>query len=175
MKLKVLLVAALACMGTGADILACGNKFLVPSRGTRFGKVPIARQDAKILVYAPPNSSLSIALRDVQIATLLVEVGYVPTMVSSPEALDAALGQGEWNLVLADTLVLPERLKEEDAPAILPVLHEPSRTQLAEAKQTYGQVIKSSTKSQRFVETVDYAVSEQAKGAAAATERATAP
>lgn len=174
MKWKVVLVAALVSTCIAADLLACGNKFLVPSRGTRFGKVPVARQDAKILVYAPPNSSLSNALGDIQVATLLAEVGYQPTTVSSPDELDAALVQGGWHLVLADTTVLPAALQGEEAPAILPVLHEPSRTQLADAKQTYGQVIKSPAKSQRFVETVDYAVASQAKHETTASDRAAA-
>ena len=175
MKWKVFLVVALVCAGAGADLLACGNKFLVPSRGTRFGKVPIDRQDAKILVYAPPNSSLSKALGDIQVATLLAEVGYRPTMVSDPAELDSVLGEGGWQLVLADPTSLPAGLRGEEAPAILPVLHEPSRTQLAEAKQTYGQVIKSPAKTQRFVESIDYAVAARAGQETAASDRAAAP
>jgi len=162
MRWKVLCAAAFVCALAGSDVLACGNKFLVTSRGTRFGKVPIARQEAKILVYAPPNSALTNALGKIPVSTLLTEVGYKPTTVSAPEELDSALRLGGWNLVLADTSALPRRLEESDVPAILPVLHEPSRTQLAEAKATYGQVIKSPTKSQRFVESVDIAVAEQA-------------
>ena len=56
---------------------------------------------------------------------------------------------------------LPEPLQESDAPAILPVLHEPTRTELAQARKTYGEVIRSPTKSRRLVETVDFAVAEQ--------------
>jgi len=172
MKLKLLLVALLFGAGAATDLFACGNKFLIPSRGTRFGKVPIARQAANILVYTPPNSALSQALGELSVATVLTRVGYKPTTVTGPDELDAALRKGGWDLVLADlatTTALRERLKDRDAPAILPVVHEPSRSQLAAAKETYGEVIRTPVKSQRFVETVDYAVAERAQRLATAS------
>ena len=174
MKTKVLVAAGLLCVMTIADVIACGNKFLVPSRGTRFGRAPIARQDAKILVYAPPGSATAAAIGDLDIAMLLAEVGYRPTTVAGRDELDAALGEGDWNLVLADAFPLPDTLTAGDAPAILPVLHEPTRTQIAEARKTYGQVINALTKSQRLVETVDYAVAAHLKTSASEVETTTA-
>ncbi len=161
MRSSVLLVALFLWTGAGTDLLACGNKFLVPSRGTRFGKVPIDRQAAHVLVYSPPNSALAQALKDTTVAALLTKVGYQPTEVTGPADLDAALRRGGWDLVLADladTATLRGQLQGSGAPAILPVVLQPSRSQLAEAKETYGQVIQLPAKSQRFVETVDYAV-----------------
>jgi hypothetical protein len=175
MRRRLILVTVLVWAGSGIDVLACGNKFLVPSRGTRFGKVPPARQEARILVYAPPNSSLSQALGDIPVTTILAGVGYQPTEVSGPEELDTALRQGSWDLVLADTTSLPEPLQGTDAPAILPVLHKPSRTEVAEARQTYGEVIRSPSKSQRFIETVDSAVARRTTRHSTATGAAAAP
>jgi hypothetical protein len=178
MKPKLLIILLLALTGAGAGLLACGNKFLVPSRGTRFGKAPVARQVANILVYSRPDSALSKALGSVSVATILAEAGYKPTTVSGPEEFDAALSKGGWALVLADlddTASFRERLRGGDAPSILPVLHEPSRTEMAEAKQAYGQVLRTPTKSQRFLETVDYAVAERAQRHASVSQPAVTP
>ena len=161
MKWKLVLVVSLVWLVVGADLLACGNKFFVPSRGTRFSKVPIVREAANILVYAPPNSALSKALGDIPVATILTEVGYKPTTVSGVNEFDSALRRGGWDLVLADladTASLRSQLQESGAPTVLPVLHRPSRRELADAEKTYGQALRSPIKSQRFIETVDYVV-----------------
>jgi len=174
MKWKALFAAVVVCIWVATDVLACGNKFLVPSRGTRFGKVPVAREDTRILIYAPPDSAVDTALGEVPVATLLSEVGYRPTTVDNPDELEAALQQGDWALVLADTSSLPSRLEQSDVPAILPVLSKPDRAQLAEARQTYGQVVKAPTKGQRLVETVDFAVAENTSRQVTGSERSTA-
>ena len=165
-----LLGAALILFAAARDQLpACGNKFLVASRGTRFGKVPVLR-NAAILVYAPPNSNVSKALGDVPMAKILTDVGYKPTTVSAPGELETALRKGGWSLVLADlgdTAALREKLKGP-APSILPVLHKPSPGELAEARQTYGQVLLAPAKSQQFLDTVDVAVAEHEEPKAAA-------
>ena len=81
MKAKLLILFVLwgACGVT--ELLACGNKFLVPSRGTRFGKVAIDRQEAAILVYATPASGVARAMGDIPVETVLVQAGYMPSAV----------------------------------------------------------------------------------------------
>ncbi len=168
MRAKLLLVLAVWGLGAclSSELFACGNKFLVASRGTRFGKAPIAREEASILVYANPASPMSDAVGNVPIEAILVDAGYQPTTVTDPNELDLALQQGQWDLVLADlgdSADLRSRLEGIGAPMIVPVLYQPTRTVMAQAKKEYERVVKAPIKSQRFLETIDDAVALQAR------------
>jgi hypothetical protein len=160
MKWKLLFVLVLWGVGGSADVFACGNKFLVASRGTRFGKVAVAREEAAILVYAKPDSAIPHAVADVPVETVLVNAGYQPTVVADPEEFSQALRRGGWDLVLADlrdTATVEVQLGDE-APTIVPVLYEPTKSDYKLAKQEYDNVIKAPMKSQRFLESIDEAV-----------------
>jgi len=159
-KLLLVLVLVLWGMGGSADLFACGNKFLVPSRGTRFGKVAVARQEASILVYANPDSTMPETMAKVPIETVLLEAGYHPTIVADPDEFEQALSQGDWDLVLADlndSAAVRGRMGDE-APMVVPVLYEPTKSDFQQAKQEYVSVIKAPVKSQRFLESIDEAV-----------------
>lgn len=160
MKWKLLFVLVLWGVGGAADVFACGNKFLVASRGTRFGKVAVARQEAAILVYANPDSAVPHAVVNVPVETVLVNAGYQPTVVADPEEFNQALSKGGWDLVLADlrdTATVEVQLGDE-APMVVPVLYEPTKSDYQLAKQEYDNVIKAPMKSQRFLESIDEAV-----------------
>ena len=45
-------------VSSGDVLLACGDKFLVSSRGTRFQRAAVAREPASILIYTNPASEL---------------------------------------------------------------------------------------------------------------------
>ena len=161
MRGKLLLIIALWGAGGVADLLACGNKFLVPSRGTRFGKVAVDRQEAAILVYATPSSGVARAMGDIPVETVLVQAGYMPTRVTDPEELNEALAQGGWDLVLADLDAsdnLRWQLEGGDALTVVPVLYEPTKSDFQQARKDYGSALKAPFKSQRFLETIDDAV-----------------
>ena len=168
MKARLLLVLAVwgAGAGVSVELSACGNKFLVASRGTRFGKAPMARAEASILVYANPTSSLSNVFGELPVEKILVEAGYQPTLVTEAHEIERALEQGQWDLVLADladSADLRGQLEGADAPMVVPVLYEPTRTVMAQAKKDYARVVKAPIKSQRFLRTIDDAVALQAR------------
>src|SRR3954468_21200537 len=89
-------------IGTTAVPLACGAKFLLPSRGTRFDRAPVARTPAAILVYANPASELPQALSKLSVDAALRRVGYRPTVVSSLSELERALTAGGWDVIVVD-------------------------------------------------------------------------
>jgi hypothetical protein len=160
MKGKLLFILIVWGVSASADVFACGNKFLVASRGTRFGKVAVARQEASILVYANPESAIPQTVADVPVETVLVNAGYQPTVVAEPEEFNRALSKGGWDLVLADmrdTATVEVQLGDE-APTVVPVLYEPTKSDYRLAKQEYDNVIKAPIKSQRFLESIDEAV-----------------
>ncbi len=59
---------------------------------------------------------------------------------------------------LADSTDLRARLEGIDAPMVVPVLYQPTRAVMAQAKKEYERVVKAPLKSHRFVQTIDDAV-----------------
>jgi hypothetical protein len=154
-------LVALFGAGMGTDLLACGDKFLVIGRGTRFQNAAVPRPPATILIYANPASTLPNALGNVAIDATLSKAGYRPTVVASAEELDKALRQGGWDLVVADVAdgrALRSRLQGSDAPFILPVVYNPSGSELAQLREDFQRVLRAPTKRQSFLESIDDAL-----------------
>ena len=163
MKMKAFVVALLMLSGIGAttDLFACGAKFLMANRGTRFGRVAAARHPAAVLVYANPESTLPEALKKVKVEQVLGRAGYRPTTVSTPAELGQALSRGGWDLLVADLAdgeSLRGQLQGDDAPVFIPVMFKPSKDDFKQAEKDFGVVVKGPVKSQRFLETIDKVV-----------------
>ena len=58
-----------------ATLLACGDKFLMPTRGTRFQQAPLNRAPAAVLLYANPASPLPGALSRLSVDATLRKAG----------------------------------------------------------------------------------------------------
>lgn len=161
---KTLLVFGLFIFGgagAGSDLLACGDKFLVAGRGTRYQRAAVARQPAAILVYVNAASALPKALEKVPVDDTLRKAGYRPTSVSDPSQLEQALRQGGWDLVLADladSTAVRGRLQGDSAPMVLPVMFNATGSDIAQAKKDYQRVLKGPIKSQAFLEAIDDAL-----------------
>ena len=96
MKIRVVAAALLLFAGTGASqpLLACGEKFLMGSRGSRFQRPGPVRTSAAILIYANPALNLPKALANVPYDATLRKAGYRPTVVSSADAFDQRVESG---------------------------------------------------------------------------------
>lgn len=105
MKRRIGLVAVVAVVGLvmGTDLLACGDKFLVAGRGTRYQR-PKNFRAASILIYTNPSTGLEAALRKVPLDAVLKREGHRATIVASPDQLSAILASGRFDVVLADSL-----------------------------------------------------------------------
>ena len=90
----VVTVLLLGMIGAGQPLFACGEKFRVGIRGTRFQRPPVARTAASILIYANPALNLSRALASVAVDDTLRKAGYRPTTVRSPKEFQTALDRG---------------------------------------------------------------------------------
>jgi hypothetical protein len=167
MREKLLVAGLLVLTVAGTDLLGCGDKFLVASRGTRFQRAAIARQPANILVYANPTSTLPKALEKAEVDETLRKAGYRPTSVSDPRELEQALRKGGWDLVvadLADGAVVRGNLQSgAKAPMVLPVVYRATGSEIAQAKKDYARVVKGPIKSQAFLEAIDDALSLRVK------------
>lgn len=172
-RLFAAFVLILSGIGTAAPPLACGDKFLLPLRGTRFQQAPVDRVPASILLYANPASPLPQALTKYSVDAALRKVGYRPTFVSSLDALEHALTRGGWDVIVVDVADGPAvraRVNTASASAtvLLPVALHPSGDQLAQARKQFPRVIKSPGSSRGFVEAVDDAMAARHADAAPA-------
>lgn len=127
MKRRVgMVVLAVAAVGllAAADLSACGEKFLVAGRGTRYQR-PKNFRAASVLIYANPSSSLDAALRKLPVETILKREGHRATVVVSADQLSAILASGKFDVLLADSgdAAAVETLlaKSPDAPALVAV------------------------------------------------------
>ena len=157
-----LVVGLLILTGAGpaSDLLACGDKFLVISRGTRYQRAAF-RRPANILIYANSTSTLTKSLGNVPVAATLSKAGYRTTSVSGAAELEDALRRGGWDLVvadLADGTSLRGRIQGGSGPLVLPVAFKPTRSEMDQAKKDFKAIVKGPIKSQQFLDVVDAAV-----------------
>jgi hypothetical protein len=154
--------------GAAAKGLACGDKFLVPGRGTRF-RAKIDRESATVLLYARPGSPLDETLRIRSVADGLRKAGYRPTWVNAGEDPGRAIPAGPWDVVVAelgDVAELVAVLKSATAPLALPVAYDVSRATLDEARRQYRRVLRAPSRTQAFLDAIDELVYARAKARA---------
>ena len=95
-----LFILTAASVETG--LRACGDKFLVNSRGTRFERAPGARQSAAILLYAGSASGATVAATNAPIQSVLRKAGYRPSTVESAADFEKAVASHKWDVVVVD-------------------------------------------------------------------------
>lgn len=99
-RIRVSGLVAAVLLSTGPDVFACGDKFLVAGRGTRYQRPKNARA-ASVLIYANPSTGLPAALRKLPVESVLKNEGHRSTMVESSDKLSAVLTGGRFDVVLA--------------------------------------------------------------------------
>ena len=82
-RLAASALLVITCIATRGDLFACGDKFLVVGRATRFKHASVPRRPAVILIFADPASNLPRALANVPVDATLRKAGYQPTSVAS--------------------------------------------------------------------------------------------
>ena len=170
----VLLLVSVA--GPTCELLACGEKFIVPPRGTRFSKAPLPRRDASILVYASDASGLSLLIARLPVAATLQKAGYRPTVVTTGPALSTALATGRWDLIVIDVGDVPlvsdaNKQAATTTTAVLPVSYALSGDKWKAARQQYPAAVKASDKASAFVQMIDIALEKQRTSRPAANGR----
>jgi hypothetical protein len=138
-RLRVALAVALLTVASGSmagDALACGDKFLVAGRGTRYQRPKTARA-AAVLIYADPASAAAAGLKSAKLETALKREGHRLTLVESTDQLAAILTGGRFDVVLtsANAANTVERLVRgvRDAAVVVALDAQPRGRSLVEA------------------------------------------
>ena len=171
----VLALLLVAGARSGADVLACGDKFLMPSRGTRYERSAAARHASAVLIYASPTSQLSRTLTTLSVEPVLQKAGYKPTTVRSESELARAVRERAYDLVVVDgndTQAVGRVLQGAALPHVVPVLYQPTKTDFTQAKNLYRTVINDPGRSRAFVDTIDDAMDWREAEAKAAAKKA---
>ena len=95
-------VLVLLAVGITGDLIACGDKFLVAGRGTRYQRPKTARA-ASILIYADPASAVAASLKKEKVESVLKLEGHRATRVQSLEELSAVVSSGRYDVILTAT------------------------------------------------------------------------
>ena len=156
------LALAAAVLSAEADVRACGDKFLVNARGSRFHRAGIARLPASILLYARPSSRLAVALDALAVPAALAKVGYTPTLVADAAALARELSTGRHAVVVVDlqeaATVGTAAAEGGVAPAVVAVAYGAGGARLKQARRAHAAVLRGLTRPAAVVDAVDDAV-----------------
>ena len=99
-RLSVSSLIVMIAIGMTADVFACGDKFLIGGRGTRYQRPKNARA-ASVLIYADPQSVVPATLKQVKVESLLKLEGHRTTKVQTFEQLSAVVSSGRYDVILA--------------------------------------------------------------------------
>lgn len=98
--LRTLGVLVVMMLSVGVvDMLACGDKFLVAGRGTRYQRPKNARA-ASVLIYTDPASAVAAALKKAKIESLLKLEGHRATKVQTLQELSTIVASGRYDVIL---------------------------------------------------------------------------
>jgi hypothetical protein len=145
-------------------LLACGDKFLISNRGTRFQRAGALREPAAILIYTNPASELQQVLGGATLDATLRKAGYRPTMVATPDDFEKALNRSGWDLVLvsaADATAVSSRLPKNVA--VVPVVVNATNAELMQTRKQYKIVLKAPAKGQSLLSVIDEALRDKRK------------
>ena len=81
------------------DLFACGDKFLIGGRGTRYQRPKNARA-ASVLIYAEPTSATAATIKKAKVESLLKLEGHRATRVQSLEQLSTVVATGRYDVIL---------------------------------------------------------------------------
>jgi hypothetical protein len=154
-----LLVVAVTAVTAAPYVHACGDKYLVPGRGTRFLPTPAERQLATVLFYAPPTSALAKTLGRLKAEAALRKAGYRPTLVTSAEEIPGSAATS-WDVVLvdaADGAAIKARFSPASQAHIVAVVADGTAIQTALARREFDVVLKAPKRNQDFLDALDEA------------------
>ena len=86
-------------VGMTGDLFACGDKFLVSGRGTRYQRPKNARA-ASVLIYADPASARAVSLKNAKVESLLKLEGHRATKVQTLDQLSTVVSSGRFDVIL---------------------------------------------------------------------------
>jgi hypothetical protein len=140
----ILAIGMLTVGGVPAN--GCGDKLLVLGRGIRLEAL-LGNRTAKILAYENTGTHGADLIADPEFQSAIKNVGYQLRIVRDTEELEVALRLGKYDLVISDitdtSLIEPTVLSAANTPALIPILYQPTKTDLASVEKRYHYALKT--------------------------------
>lgn len=164
MKYRIWIPAMMVIWAAAAwtDLAACGDKFLLPSRGRTFQQVHKPAHPASVLIYVPATASSGTALANAKMRAVLTLVGHRVTVARDAVELAQLLATSRADIVLTDLSEASALARQAGAspttPVILPVMNKPTRSEVDECRKQYLCQLKNTDKPEQFLATIDVAM-----------------
>ena len=159
---RLLITVLVCCWCVGGELVACGEKFLIPGRGTRFQRTPAERKTSGLLVLSSPASELTQTLGKLKIDASLRKAGYAPTVLTNVADLDATIPLRKWDVLVVDLTeigaVKSRLLRSNPSLVVLPVGQKLTGLQFSQARAEFPVVLKGPTRAQDFLDAIDDAL-----------------
>jgi hypothetical protein len=159
--LVVVGIVAATAATFGPDLGACGDKSL-SAGGIRIQRAQAAKYPASVLIYVQPKSRMAAAARELKLQDVLRAYGHTYREVSSSSDFDAALGSGQFNVVMADFASLTDIQRRVEAstsrPATIGVAYRLTKAEAKEAAKQYRFLINAPTREAQYLSTITEAV-----------------
>jgi hypothetical protein len=143
----ILGVVMLAVSGVPAN--GCGDKLLVLGRGIRLEAL-LGNRTAKVLAYQHAGTHGAELIADTDFQSALKNAGYQLRIVRDTEELEVALRLGKYDLILSDIVdtsaIEPTLRSAATPPALIPILYQPSKADLASVEKHYRYTLKTPRK-----------------------------
>ena len=139
----------------------CGDKLLVIGRGVRLQAL-FGNRSAHILAYQHAGTHGTDVIADSEFQSALRKAGYQLRVVHDMEEFEVALRLGKYDLVVADigdaSAVESAARGAADAPAVLPILYQPTRSELMLAEKHYRYVLRAQHKTGSYLSVIEQAL-----------------
>ena len=138
---------------------ACGDKFLLVGRVTRFQRAYAAVYPGRILIYAHARTPAAAAIRDPELQKNLKQAGHQVALAEDRDRLQQALASNDFDIVVADVADAPWLDKDAAAfpskPTVLYVAYRLDQAQLATLQTQYNCPLKANDKPNRYLTVID--------------------
>ena len=143
----ILGVSIVVCWGLPAN--GCGDKLLVLGRGIRLEAL-LGNRTARILAYQHTGTHGADLIADREFQSALKNTGYQLRVVHDTEELEVALRLGKYDLVVSDiadaSVIEPTVESAANTPALVPILYQPTKANLASIEKRYRYALKTPRK-----------------------------
>lgn len=154
---------------------ACGDKFMLPSRGLTFLQAHKPSSAATILMFAPAATAAQI-LSAARVEAMLTYVGHHVTVARTQEQFAQLMGDPKVDIVLTDLRQAAALVHDVQAsasrPTIVPVMNSVSKADEASCKALYFCQLKGDDKPEKYLATIDSAMKQRVKAGLSRTTKA---
>jgi hypothetical protein len=165
-RLCVVLVALVTLVISAELLIACGEKFLVPNRGSRSQRPGAPRNPAGILIY-DTGSELQKAFKGTSLKDTLSKAGFRPIAATTGDEFNTQLRAGGIDAVLvgiAEASTVSGRIRGNGQSAVvIPVTFQATDAQVKESRKQFPVVLRLPAKDKAFLAAIDKALEHKPK------------